>query len=533
MQSGWALWGGDALSSCHPVQLLCGCGPRCSASRDISNRALVGFLPAERSAAYFPAGLALLILVKWSSVVPHLLCTLLTAAHFPAGEQGSSSNWFNSIPWIFILERALSGQCGSLRDDKFRPDIQGCFFVALSYAPCCLWLRLYSHSILAWLPKVARFYTVIFVSLHAPMGACMLWGCAHVISCVGRGRPGGDMVPKFSTDYFFNPHLRPRDRPWSPASADPCGEAPQPSPCPLCKSCCAVFSTQALAVIWEVLGCPESGSACSALAKAVTQSRMKAAPVSPIHCLLCIFCWQTHKAEVKVAVSAFTVVWIEGTWRPGLGVPAVPSRVQMAAAALLGPRQQCLRARQMAAVAMASAVAAAAFSCLLCWNGPVPIPACLPGTQRPVLSSCSPNQQCLGEALLAAELLSTTGHCSSVWVVAMQVCSPWLCLPAQVAAAGLSWLAADPEVLQSLRAVRFGSIQPSPPPCLSSFFFLFPSLGSIPTPADTPPASALARLHWCWESPACVLEKAGQPWPPHLSAVHKPYPCNKSIYIST
>lgn len=252
------------------------------------------------------------------------------------------------------------------------------------------------------------------MSLHAPMGACMLWGCAHVISCVGRGRPGGDMVPKFSTDYFFNPHLEPRDRPWSPASADPCGEAPQPSPCPLCKSCCAVFSTQALAVIWEVLGCPESGSACSALAKALTQSRMKAAPVSPIHCLLCIFCWQTHKAEVKVAVSAFTVVWIEGTWRPGLGVPAVPSRVQMAAAALLGPRQQCLRARQMAAVAMASAVAAAAFSCLLCWNGPVPIPACLPGTQRPVLSSCSPNQQCLGEALLAAELLSTTGHCSSV-----------------------------------------------------------------------------------------------------------------------
>lgn len=87
--------------------------------------------------------------------------------------------------------------------------------------------------------------------------------------------------------------------------------------------------------------------------------------------------------------------------------------------------------------------------------------------------------------------------------VAVQVCSPWLCLPAQVATAGLSWLAADPEVLQSLTAMGLSSIWPSPP-CLSSVFFLFPSLGSIPTPADTLPTSALARLHWHWENPACV-----------------------------
>lgn len=114
--------------------------------------------------------------------------------------------------------------------------------------------------------------------------------------------------------------------------------------------------------------------------------------------------------------------------------------------------------------------------------------------------------------------------------VAVQVCSRWLCLPAQVATAGLSWLAADPEVLQSeWDSALSGQVLLASP--LSFSFFLplaaFPPQLTHCLPLPSPGCTGTERAL------PVFREKSGQPWPPHPSAVHKPYPRNKSLYIST
>lgn len=59
-----------------------------------------------RSATCFPAGSVLLLLVKRSSAIPHLLCAPLPAAHIPAA-QGSSSSWSNPLYPLNPFDRSL------------------------------------------------------------------------------------------------------------------------------------------------------------------------------------------------------------------------------------------------------------------------------------------------------------------------------------------------------------------------------------------------------------------------------------------